>query len=135
LLTMASHIRRESGDGLELVRFFFSVLRGESFTLADSGRRQRPTLDQRLEAAAWLADRGWGRAREVVELIGDSSPAQRLELLRRLSDPEREQLRGLLAKALAPESAPSATEPGAALGPAPEPPAAEHPALPDESPH
>jgi hypothetical protein len=38
------------------VAFYFGVLRDESFPLAGSTRRQRPTLDQRLEAAAWLAD-------------------------------------------------------------------------------
>jgi hypothetical protein len=61
---------------------------------------RRPTLDQRMEAATWLADRGWGRAKEIVELTGEASPAQRLELLRRLSDSEREQLRLLLQRAL-----------------------------------
>jgi hypothetical protein len=41
---MATLIRRTSGDGAELVAFYFGVLRGESYPLADSGRRQRPTL-------------------------------------------------------------------------------------------
>jgi hypothetical protein len=60
----------------------------------------RPTLDQRMQAAAWLADRGWGKAKETIELTGEASPAQRLELLKRLSDEERAQLRGLLQRAL-----------------------------------
>jgi hypothetical protein len=60
----------------------------------------RPTLDQRIDAAAWLADRGWGKAKETIELTGEATPAQRLELLRRLSESEREQLRGLLQRAL-----------------------------------
>ena len=60
----------------------------------------RPTLDQRVDAAAWLADRGWGKAKETIELTGEASPAQRLELLRRLSDEDRVQLQGLLQRAL-----------------------------------
>jgi hypothetical protein len=60
----------------------------------------RPTLDQRIDAAAWLADRGWGKAKETIELTGEASPAQRLELLKRLSEDERAQLRGLLQRAL-----------------------------------
>ena len=44
----------------------------------------RPTLDQRIDAAARLLDRGWGKAKEIIELTGEASPAQRLELLRRL---------------------------------------------------
>jgi hypothetical protein len=67
----------------------------------------RPTLDQRIDAAAWLADRGWGKAKETIELTGEATPAQRLELLRRLSEDEREQLRGLLQRALTPPNATS----------------------------
>jgi hypothetical protein len=100
LLSMATMIRHASGAGAELVAFYFGVLRGESFPLAGSTRRQRPTLDQRLEAAAWLADRGWGRAREVIQLAGESTAEERLALLKRLSEPERETLRAILTRAL-----------------------------------
>ena len=67
-------------------------------------------MEQRLIAVQWLADRGWGRAKELIEITGDqpATPEQRLALLRRLSDEERATLRALLAKALAtPESGPS----------------------------
>jgi hypothetical protein len=64
----------------------------------------RPTLEHRMQAAEWLANRGWGKAKETIELTGEASPAQRLELLRRLSEPERHQLRAILARALTGES-------------------------------
>ncbi len=86
-----------------------------------------------MQAAHWLADRG--KAKETIELTGEASTSQRLEVLKRLTEDERDQLRSLLAKALERESASSATEPEAALEPAPEPPAADRPALPEESPH
>ena len=50
------------------------------------------TLDQRREAAAWIADRGWGKAREILEVTGDAGPAERLALLRRLSNEQLDQL-------------------------------------------
>ena len=54
-----------------------------------------------MHAANWLADRGWGRARETIELAGEeTSPADRLRMLRQLSDEERATLRGILTKAL-----------------------------------
>ena len=87
-------------------RLYLEVMRGNPVKMpgrvikkGKNGRKisvlyVRPTLDQRLDAAAWLADRGWGKAKETIELTGEASPAQRLELLRRLSDEDRAQLRG-----------------------------------------
>jgi hypothetical protein len=126
LLSMATMIRRTSGAGAELVAFYFGVLRGESFPLAGATRRQRPTLDQRLEAAAWLADRGWGRAREVIQLAGESTAEERLAILKRLSESERETLRAILTRALdAPATAPPDREDGPDAGALAQSPAAE----------
>ena len=44
-------------DGADLVRFFRAVLKGDAATLQV---RSVPLRD-RIEAAKWLADRGWGR--------------------------------------------------------------------------
>jgi hypothetical protein len=70
-------IRRTSGEGAELVAFYFSVPRGEPFALPGLGRRQLPTLDQRLVAASWLADRGAGRARELIQIAGKATAEER----------------------------------------------------------
>ena len=49
---LAQAIRDQTGDGRELARFMLEVCRGEH---ADA------TLDDRVRAATWLADRGWGK--------------------------------------------------------------------------
>ena len=52
-------MRQETKDGAELVAFMLRILRG----------RKQP-LRYRLEAAAWLADRGFGKALQQMELSG-----------------------------------------------------------------
>jgi hypothetical protein len=109
LVNLAIEVRRATRGGRELVELQLAIARGEKIPVP--GRRQgrggrgeaqfqRPNLDQRMAAIAWLADRGFGKSKEVIELTGEATPSQRLELLRRLSDEQREQLRGLLAIAL-----------------------------------
>lgn len=53
---MAEHIRRKTHNGREIVDFMLNVMRGENV-------KYIKTRD-RLEAAKFLADRGWGRAVE-----------------------------------------------------------------------
>jgi hypothetical protein len=125
LRSLAAQIRRETGYGNEIAQFYLKILRGEPvrfpekrITRRKNGRKitsmyVRPTLDQRIDAAAWLADRGWGKAKETIELTGEASPAQRLELLRRLSDEDRAQLRGLLQRALEAKTPQPSEEPPA----------------------
>jgi hypothetical protein len=125
LRSLASQIRAQTGNGSEIAQFYLKILRGEPvrfpekrITRRKNGRKitsmyVRPTLDQRIDAAAWLADRGWGKAKETIELTGEASPAQRLELLRRLSDEDRAQLRGLLQRALEAKTTPPSEEPPA----------------------
>jgi hypothetical protein len=62
-----------------------------------------------MAAASWLADRGWGRAKEVIELAEESSAEHRLALLRQLSDDERETVRTILTAALERAAAVGAT--------------------------
>jgi hypothetical protein len=112
LRSLASQIRQQTGNGSEIAALYLLVMRGEPIKMpgkrikrSKNGRvitstYVRPTLDQRIDAAAWLADRGWGKAKETIELTGEASPAQRHELLKRLSEDERAQLRGLLQRAL-----------------------------------
>jgi hypothetical protein len=113
LRSFAAHIRAQTGWGREIAAFYLAIMRGEPIKMPEkvikrgrNGKKRiavqyiRPTLDQRIDAAAWLADRGWGKAKETIELTGEATPAQRLELLRRLSEDERTQLRSLLQRAL-----------------------------------
>jgi hypothetical protein len=116
LVSLAAEIRRQTGSGRELAALYLAIMRGEPIKCPGTNRKSpknapklkdlwvRPTLEHRMQAAEWLANRGWGKAKETIELTGEASPAQRLELLRRLSEPERLQLRAILARALTGES-------------------------------
>jgi hypothetical protein len=104
-VTLAKHVRELSSDGHELVSFLFSVARGEPMHLPGqngkhaNGRPPRPSLDQRLRAVELLLDRGWGRPKETIELLEDSSaPAERRALLDHLSDDDLATLKGILAR-------------------------------------
>ena len=57
---LAELVRAETRDGAEVVEFMLRILRGK-----------RQPMRLRMEAAAWLADRGFGKALQQMEL---SSP-------------------------------------------------------------
>jgi hypothetical protein len=100
LLHLATRVRQATDDGQSLLDFYLAVLRGEPIPVPGRRSPHLPTLDQRMAAASWLADRGWGRAKEVVELVEESSTEHRLAVLRQLSDDERTTLRTILTAAL-----------------------------------
>jgi hypothetical protein len=56
---LAALVRQETQDGAELVAFMLRVLRSK-----------RTPLRQKMEAVAWLADRGFGKALQQMELSG-----------------------------------------------------------------
>jgi hypothetical protein len=54
-----------------------------------------------MHAANWLVDRGWGKARETIELADEAPPKEaRRAQLSRLSDEERATLRAILQRAV-----------------------------------
>ena len=61
---LAAYIRDQTGDGVEIVALMLRVLRGQV-------RGLKP--HHRLEAATWLADRGWGKATQTMEFAGQVS--------------------------------------------------------------
>lgn len=61
---LAAYIRDQTGDGVEIVTLMLRVLRGQV-------RGLKP--HHRLEAATWLADRGWGKATQTMEFTGQVS--------------------------------------------------------------
>ena len=65
---LAELVRRETKDGAELVRFMLGVLRG----------RKQP-LRYRMEAAAWLADRGFGKVSQPI--TGEGGGPMRFTLM------------------------------------------------------
>jgi hypothetical protein len=58
---LAAQVRHATGQGRELVAFHLDVLHGKP--IPRPGRQPlKPNIDQSLEAARWLADRGWGKS-------------------------------------------------------------------------
>jgi DNA-binding MarR family transcriptional regulator len=133
LVNLAMQVRRLTRGGAELIELHLAIARGELIPVAGRAQGQRPNLDQRMQAAEWLASRGWGKAKEVIELAGEASPAQRLELLRRLSAEDRDQLRAILTRALNGASVPASddTDDAPALAPPTVPDSDPGPDLPD----
>lgn len=62
----AKAIREESKDGRELWEFAFSVMRGQV---------EGASLRDRMDAMKWLADRGFGKVPDAVELEEDNAEA------------------------------------------------------------
>jgi hypothetical protein len=60
---LAKLAREAVGDGRDLIDFYLAVFRGDSKTLG----LRRITLRDRLAAAAWLGERGWGKAPLVAD--------------------------------------------------------------------
>jgi hypothetical protein len=52
-------IRQETDDGTAIVALMVRVLRGQRVRLGD--RVQWPTLQERIEAASWLANHAYGK--------------------------------------------------------------------------
>src|SRR5260370_3205198 len=57
---LMQYVRAKTNDGRTIADFMLSVM-------ADTNRK----LDQRMEAATWLADRGFGKPSQVIEHGGD----------------------------------------------------------------
>lgn len=73
---LAAKVRAETRDGDELVEFHLAVLRGEIDTtvIANGVPTEIPApLKERLTAAAWLAERGFGKPEQSVKVGGDES--------------------------------------------------------------
>jgi hypothetical protein len=56
---VAAYIRERLSDGKALADFYINILT----TPAKDSRKQGVFVNHKLQAAAWLADRGWGKAK------------------------------------------------------------------------
>jgi hypothetical protein len=55
--------REATNDGADIVAFFVSILQGRTPPIGGGkSSGHRPSLKDRIEAARWLADRGFGKA-------------------------------------------------------------------------
>ena len=60
---LARLAREATNDGVDLVAFFVSIYHGQVPVVGDGDPVGRDVaLDDRIEAARWLADHGWGPA-------------------------------------------------------------------------
>jgi len=63
---LAARVREQTRDGQAIVDLMLKVFRGRM------GKQTR--LADRIEAAKWLADRGWGRATQPIAGEGGEGP-------------------------------------------------------------
>lgn len=71
-------IRDRTNDGQELVDFVLSIALGKK--VGAGAKAINADLSLRMTAIAWLADRGWGKAAQVIDLeVSGSTPAPELD--------------------------------------------------------
>lgn len=67
-------VRAQTKDGAELVKLHLDIIRGiltvTRYTADGAPYEAVASIKDRLEAAHWLADRGFGKVIESVELSG-----------------------------------------------------------------
>jgi hypothetical protein len=73
---LAALVRERTEDGAELVEFMLAVLRGKKRVNGNA-----PALSLRMEAAAWLADRGFGKVPQALEHTGQDGAPLRFTLV------------------------------------------------------
>lgn len=106
--TMAEHIRKQTHGGREIVQFMLDVMRGQNV-------KHLKTKD-RLDAAKFLADRGWGRAVEqsvqlkleaghTSEVLDELPTSELVDIIRSLQAPSETTIEG---KVLAPPTSETA---------------------------
>jgi hypothetical protein len=105
-LKLAVEIRQISQNGREMIDFLFNVMRGLPLAVPGPGRNgkpPRPSPELRVRAAEILLDRAFGKAKEILELVGEGDADEQRRrsrvMIAQLSDEERAQLRTLLETA------------------------------------
>jgi hypothetical protein len=71
---LADYIRTQTKDGRELADFMVAILRNDK----DGELGGRVPLPVRMEAATWLADRGFGKPVQATELNADVNVSGRI---------------------------------------------------------
>ena len=77
---VASLIRFHTDEGRRLVELMWRIARGGKFRMSAIAKtgdvveaRLRPSVRDRMDAIAWLADRGWGKVKDVIKLEGEET--------------------------------------------------------------
>src|SRR5262245_52148149 len=94
---LAALVRSRTKNGEVLVKLMYRIARGGKFktTATINGKvvetRVRPSISDRIEATKWLADRGWGKARDSVDIDGEGRQPFQIVLRGPLRDPLEEE--------------------------------------------
>jgi len=88
--------REAVGDGADLIEFWVTVLKGDARAL---GVRS-VSLRDRMQAAEWLTDRGFGRTIPVVNLPQEVPPPSASDVMRMIADAMPPTLREQIAREL-----------------------------------
>lgn len=83
---LAAVVRESTDDGRLLVLLMCRIARGET-----QESLVRPSISGRIEAVKWLADRGWGKARDSVDIDSETRRPFQVVLRGPLRDPMDEQ--------------------------------------------
>jgi len=76
---LASLIRFHTEEGRRLVELMWRIARGGKFRVPMMTKlgvvecQVRPSVRDRMDAIAWLADRGWGKVKDVIKLENEET--------------------------------------------------------------
>jgi hypothetical protein len=93
---LAALVRESTDNGRLLVRLMCRIVRGgkSKISLTANGKAHeslvRPSISDRIEAIRWLADRGWGKARDIVDIDGETRRPFQIVLMGPHRDPLEE---------------------------------------------
>lgn len=73
---LGQYIREQTRDGAEIADLFAKVFRGER----PENARKDPDLQDRMYAGNWLAERGFGRPKQSVDIGTTEAMAELLQL-------------------------------------------------------
>lgn len=78
--SLSRYIREQTSDGEKIADFFLQVFNKHTKIEYEDSKGKKvkrdPNLRERMEAAEWLADRGWGRPTQPISGDEDGGPVQ-----------------------------------------------------------
>ena len=81
---LAEKVRKETKDGSLIIKLMIAVAEGKK--IGD----QKPKIQDRLDAARWLADRGWGKPVQAMEHLGPGGILKQSEVHIYIPDNKRD---------------------------------------------
>ena len=79
---LARYVRSHTNDGSDIVEFYIAVFQDN---LYKDNKKVKVTLKMQIDAAAWLGDRGWGKAPQEISVEGRYVDGEEEEALAEMS--------------------------------------------------